>query len=138
MPSPLHILIVEDHALSRKCYQDLLREASNRMRGCRVDAVGTFEELQGRLDTDPPDVFITDLRLPDSHEFEATLDKLKSMGKERDLPPWLAMSAIDDDTLVEKTIKAGGDGFVFKKYFMALGVFQRLYEEVLKRNRRDA
>jgi CheY-like chemotaxis protein len=59
-PSPLNILIVEDHPDSRK-YLQLLLEA----KGHSVRAAKTIREAKALFDEEEPQVLISDIGLPD-------------------------------------------------------------------------
>ena len=60
-----YVLIVDDDADTRELYNVMLSGV-----GCRIDTVGSVTGVVERLATQPPDVVVTDWRLPDGDGFD--------------------------------------------------------------------
>jgi DNA-binding NarL/FixJ family response regulator len=77
----MKIVIAEDSLLLREGLVALLQQYDH-----EVVAVGTAEEMVAAVDNDPPDLVITDVRMPPSHGDEGLRAALDIRGRHRDLP----------------------------------------------------
>lgn len=118
---PSHILIVDDEAPIRELLQELLSHTY----GYRLSAVSDVEHAIKVVETDPPDLVITDLQLEDSDGFELA-DRIKALRPK--LPILLVTGVLFDRQALRD--KAGDkiDAYVEKTAPLAkiLGEVQRL------------
>lgn len=94
---PSHILIVDDEAPIRELLQELLSHTY----GYRLSAVSDVEQAIKVVETDPPDLVITDLQLEESDGFELA-ERVKAL--QPNLPILLVTGVLfDRQALREKT-----------------------------------
>jgi DNA-binding response OmpR family regulator len=105
----MQILLVEDDHLLAKALQQALQEQQN-----TVNAVGTGEAALHILDTEPPDVVILDLGLPDVDG----IDVLKRARKKHVEMPILVLTARSelDDRITG--LDSGADDYLAKPFEM--------------------
>jgi DNA-binding NarL/FixJ family response regulator len=106
-PSPVRVLIVDDHAVVRVGLKTIL---GDNPRICVVGEAATGEECLRRAVELTPDVVILDLRLGDLPGIEVCR-KLKALPHR---PGVLVLTSFADDQLVLSTIQAGADGYLLK------------------------
>ena len=107
MVEPAHILIVEDEALIRRIYQDVLEND-----GYRVSLAGSGEEALAYLQLITPDLILLDLGLPgiDGHE----LTRRVKADHTKPFTPVLILSAQGDLATSVASLDAGADDFLVK------------------------
>lgn len=104
--APLSILVVDDDREMRVSLVDLLDAA-----GWRVDALSRAAKVADRLTNDPPDVILSDVRMPGM----TGLDLLQSLDPEV-APPLVLISAHGDIAMAVQAMQDGAYSFVEKPY----------------------
>ncbi|MDP2697487.1 sigma-54 dependent transcriptional regulator [Thalassospira sp.] len=107
MPHTARILLIEDTLSLARVYQDYLRD-----KGYDIDHVGTGREAIAILRTDPPDIAVLDLKLPD-------MDGRDVLRAARDVAPDCKVVVITAHGSVNIAVEAMRDGaydFVLKPF----------------------
>lgn len=102
------VLIVDDHPLFREGLAGIIQQSADlAVCGEADDAVTAFEEIR-RLS---PDVLLTDIGLPG----RSGLELLKDVHAFRPSLPALVISMHDEGVYAERTLRAGGRGYIMKQ-----------------------
>ncbi|MGB0960859.1 MAG: sigma-54-dependent transcriptional regulator [Halocynthiibacter sp.] len=103
---PKSVLVVDDDKSMRQSLVDLLEAA-----GWQVEAVARATVVAGKLADAPPDVILSDMRMPGMTGMEllATLDETTS-------PPLVLISAHGDIPMAVEAMQGGAYSFVEKPY----------------------
>lgn len=107
MAAPCSILLVEDDAPVRERMAHIL---SNWEDGRLQAACATLGEALTEIRDHPPDLLVTDLRLPDGNGIEA----IKTLRREKPEAEAMVISALGDHKTVIDAIEAGATGFLLK------------------------
>lgn len=107
VPSPIRILIAEDHAL--------VRELLNNRLGAEEDmevvaAVGTAEDARRIALADPPDIVLMDIEMPGISSFDAA----RSIQSTSPGTRIVFLTAFDNDLYIEQALELEGAGYVTK------------------------
>lgn len=105
---PIHVLVVEDNSTDAFLLQEALQEASPF--SFQVTQVARLDEGMERLHTEPFDVILLDLGLPDSQGLE-TFRKLQT---EVTSIPVVMLTGLDDDTLAKQALQEGAQDYLVK------------------------
>lgn len=107
MLEPAHILIVEDDAIIRRVYHDVLVND-----GYRVSLAGSGEEAIAYLQLITPDIILLDLGLPgiDGHE----VTRRVKADRTKPFIPVMVLSAAADLSTSVASLDAGADDFLVK------------------------
>ena len=105
--SKTRVLLADDHALVRAGISNALEELPELE---IVTQVGDGSELRAALKTEPPDLLIVDLKMP---EFEP-LAAIREIHTEHPEMRILVISAYDDDLYVQGLLGIGVDGYHLK------------------------
>lgn len=101
------ILIVEDHPVIQESYTLLL----NRTRKLVVSGVAaSMQEALVRLETEVPDLVLTDISLPDG----SGIDLASRLRKEHPNLPVVIVTGHGDEQYRQQALNAGAKGFVYK------------------------
>ena len=107
-PSPIRLMLVDDHEVLRLGLRTLFSEAG----GCEVvGEAGTVASAVTEGQRLKPDVVLMDVRLPDGSGVEACRDIRATHPHTR----VLFLTSFADDDAVLDTILAGADGFLLKE-----------------------
>lgn len=104
----MHILIAEDNQDHLELIVDMLKSSFGR--NCKIRSYPTLKEAQAYLAAQRVDIFLCDLKLPDS-PIENTVDCLKSL---MDAPPIIVLTSLHDDELAHRLVKEGIQDFLPK------------------------
>lgn len=96
---PAHVLVVEDNALVTSATRILLEDA-----GFRVSATARISEAYPICLSDPPDVILLDLRLPDGDGL-SLLKRLREEGVR--LPVVAVLTGRDEPAIRARCLRAG-------------------------------
>ncbi|MBX0331043.1 GAF domain-containing protein [Oscillochloris sp. ZM17-4] len=107
MIEPAHILIVEDDALIRRVYRDVLASS-----GYRVSLSASGEEALAYLQLITPDIILLDLGLPGIDGNEVTR-RIKA-DRSKPFTPVMVLSAQADLSTSVASLDAGADDFLVK------------------------
>ena len=102
------ILIVDDHPLLLEGLEKLI-ELEEELRIC--GKAGSVKEALALVETDSPDLVLTDLTLPGRNGMEL----VKDLKVARPDLPVLVMSMHDEMIYAERVLKAGGRGYIMKE-----------------------
>lgn len=94
-----HVLVVEDNALVTSATRILLEDA-----GFRVSTAGGVAEAYAICQSDPPDVILLDLRLPDGDGL-TLLNRLRADGGPA--PVVAAVTGRDEPQIRQRCLRAG-------------------------------
>lgn len=94
-----HVLVVEDNALVTSATRILLEDA-----GFRVSTAGRVADAYAICQTDPPDVVLLDLRLPDGDGL-TLLNRLRADGGRA--PVVAALTGRDEPQVRQRCLRAG-------------------------------
>ena len=94
-----HVLVVEDNALVTSATRILLEDA-----GFRVSTAGHVAEAYAICQSDPPDVILLDLRLPDGDGL-TLLNRLRADGGRA--PVVAAVTGRDEPQIRQRCLRAG-------------------------------
>lgn len=103
----LHLLLVEDNPGDAKLLRVLLREAALPHRLTHVERL---EEARATLRSDPVDVLLLDLSLPDGHGLE-TVTRMLTAAPEA---PIIVLTGLDDETTALRAMQAGAQDYLVK------------------------
>ena len=106
-PTPIRVLIVDDHALVREGTRQLL-ELEDGLLVVGVAANGV--EALRQVEETHPDVVLMDIEMPEMDGIEATARIAANFPG----TAVLALSAYDDDQYVQRLIEAGAVGYMLK------------------------
>lgn len=108
-PDPLHVLVVDDHAIVREGVAQLVERVCP---GSRVVMAADLEGAESQLDLHPQcGLVILDLHLPG---LKHPLDGLRRLRNGRPLLAVLVVSGDEDTSLAQMALRAGAAGFVPK------------------------
>jgi DNA-binding NarL/FixJ family response regulator len=106
-PSPIRVLLADDHAIVRAGIRQVLEHASDIQ---VVAEAGDGETAQSLIQHHKPDVAVLDIQMPKASGIEVTRwvrASLKDVGV-------LILTAYDDDPYVMAVLQAGANGYVLK------------------------
>ena len=106
--SKQRILLVDDHPVVRQGLEGIIA-SSGEFSSC--GAVGSVKEALALVETQHPDLVITDLSMPD----RGGLELIKDLRTLRPELPVLAMSLHDELIYAERVLRAGGRGYIMKE-----------------------
>lgn len=101
------ILLVDDHPLLREGLGRLIA-ADTKLRICGM--AGTVQEALVLVESEKPDLVITDLTLPGRNGLEL----IKDLGATHPEIPVMVLSMHDEIIYAERVLRAGGSGYVMK------------------------
>jgi DNA-binding NarL/FixJ family response regulator len=101
------IIVVDDHPLMR---EGLMQVISAEPDLEVIGSAGTAQEAVSLIDAKSPDLVITDLSLPGRNGLEL----IKDLGSSHPELPVIVMSMHDELLYAERTLRAGGRGYVTK------------------------
>ncbi len=101
------ILLVDDHPLLR---EGLTRLISNESGMTICGTAGSVQEALAVVETEKPDLVITDLTLPGRNGLEL----IKDLGATHPEIPTIVLSMHDELFYAERVLRAGGRGYVMK------------------------
>ena len=104
--APLRLLVVEDHADTRRMLEVFLRTL-----GCEVRFTATFEGALAAGTQEHFDILLSDINLPDGNGWEL-IQRLEA--RERKPPHAIAVSGYGADSDLEKSRSAGFDAHLIK------------------------
>ncbi|RPH92003.1 PAS domain S-box protein, partial [candidate division KSB1 bacterium] len=124
----IRILLVEDNPLDVR----LLREALKALNGHQpiVTNVSRLDEALARLRSDPFDIVLLDLSLPDSEGFD-TLEQLHAAAPDK---PIVVLTGYDDDRFAVRAVQEGAQDYLVKGE-MDGGVIMRSVRYAIERAR---
>jgi len=105
--APCRTLLVEDDEPLRLRFESIL---SGWRGGRLVAACGTLDQAMAVLQSEPVDLLITDLRLPDGHGIQA-IRRLRAINPRAEA---MVVSALADNEIVIAAIEAGATGYLLK------------------------
>jgi DNA-binding NarL/FixJ family response regulator len=103
----MRVLVVDDHAIVREGMKQVLAEEANVL----VGEASTAREAMRRVRTEPWDVVVLDINLPDRSGLEV-LDEIKAL---RPTPRVLVLTVFGEEIYAVRVLKAGADGFLTKE-----------------------
>ncbi len=106
MPSPIRVLICDDHALVRSGLRKLLEEEGIVVGGEAASA----EEAIARVREEAPDVLLLDVTMPGRSGIDALPDLLAAVPRMK----VLMLSMQDDPAYVRRAFAAGANGYLLK------------------------
>ncbi len=110
-PAPLHLLIVDDHAVVRVGLAVLLRGLRGQQGGCEVTEAGDLAEAQAALAARPDIALVVlDVHLPGMPPLQA----LHTLRRSHPLLPVALLSADTDAELAARALQDGAAGWVPK------------------------
>jgi DNA-binding NarL/FixJ family response regulator len=101
------ILLVDDHPLLRDGLSRLISGESGMM---VCGAAGSAQEALSMVETEKPNLVITDLKLPGRNGLEL----IKDLGATHPEIPTIVLSMHDELFYAERVLRAGGRGYVMK------------------------
>ncbi|MBA2746897.1 MAG: response regulator transcription factor [Flavisolibacter sp.] len=104
---PIRIVLADDHELLREGFKVLLKKQSE------IQVIGEASnglELCALIEKDPPDVVITDIKMPKMDGIEAT----KLISKNFPHIGVIAFSMFNEESLVVDMLEAGAKGYLLK------------------------
>lgn len=104
----MYILIAEDNQDHLELIVDMLRSSFGT--NCKIRHYATLKEAVAHLTQQRVDVFLCDLKLPDS-PIESTVDRIKNL---EDAPPIIVLTSLHDDELANRLVKEGIQDFLPK------------------------
>ncbi len=118
----MHILIVEDHAVTREGLRHFLNQHDHSM---TIDEAGSCGAALTRIAATSYSLVLLDLTLPDADGMQA-LDTVRSAAPEL---PVVVFSGNDDHTTVTEALQHGARGFISKA--ADIGVFHQALTDVI-------
>jgi len=106
-PTPIRLVLVDDHALCRNGLTDLLQHRGNMQ---VVAALGDPEQLVGVLRETQPDLLVLDLRMPTTDGL-TLLRRLRAEGCDT---PVLILTMSDSESDLAAALRAGVRGYLLK------------------------
>ncbi len=107
MPSPIRVLLVDDHPLIRAGVHSALEEAEDIM---VVGEAATTEGLEKVCEALQPDVVLLDLHIP-GPSLNETISRLRTLASP---PHIILLSAYDDDIYIQLAMKTKINGYILK------------------------
>lgn len=104
----MHILIAEDNQDHLELIVDMLRSSFGTQ--CKIHHYGSLQEAVAYLDRQRVDIFLCDLKLPDS-PIHNTVERIKAL---EDAPPIIVLTSLHDDELAQQLVKEGIQDFLPK------------------------
>jgi len=104
----MHILIAEDNQDHLELIVDMLKGSFGKQ--CLIRHYGSLQEAIHYLDRQRVDIFLCDLKLPDS-PIHHTVEKIKALD---DAPPIIVLTSLHDDELAQQLLKEGIQDFLPK------------------------
>jgi DNA-binding NarL/FixJ family response regulator len=107
MPNPIKIVLADDHEIFRDGFKAMIKKQSS------VELIGEAsngEELIQVVRQLKPDVVVTDIKMPKMDGLEAT----KALSAEFPNIGIIALSMIDEETLIIDMMEAGAKGYLLK------------------------
>lgn len=104
----MHILIAEDNQDHLELIVDMLKSSFGK--GCKIHHHGSLHEAIHYLDQQRVDIFLCDLKLPDS-PIHNTVERIKALD---DAPPIIVLTSLHDDELAQRLVKEGIQDFLPK------------------------
>lgn len=108
----MNILFIEDDAMNRRVVRDMLDVA-----GATMAEAGLAEEGLRRIDAEPFDMILLDLRMPGMDGFEVIRRIRKRTDAKRNLPI-IVVTADTAPDLAERCMQTGADDVLFKPVAM--------------------
>ncbi len=106
-PSPIRVVLADDHAVVRKGIREFLEED----KGIRVvGEASDGEEALGLISREKPDLAVFDIQMPRLNGLDATRQVKKEFPKTR----VLILTAYDDDPYIFAALQAGASGYLLK------------------------
>ncbi|WP_068262659.1 response regulator [Janibacter limosus] len=106
--STVRVVVVEDHPVTRMGIVALLGQDE---RLSVVGQAGTGEEALAVVETERPDVVVTDLRLGDGMDGVGVTSAVRAM---RGAPAVLVLTTYDTDRDIVRAVEAGAAGYLLK------------------------
>ncbi len=125
---PIRVLLVEDEPDHVLLFRKMLAAAVGS--SIHVTHVGSVKEAAGLLATDPPDVVLLDLMLPDSQGFD-TFARLHGQAPET---PIIVLSGMKDEEMALEAVRLGAQDYLIKGQFES-GLLSRAIRYAIERNR---
>ena len=104
----MHILIAEDNQDHLELIVDMLRSSFGKV--CKIHHYGSLQDALRYLDRQRVDIFLCDLKLPDS-PIHNTVERIKALD---DAPPIIVLTSLHDDELAQQLVKEGIQDFLPK------------------------
>lgn len=114
------ILIVDDEPRIAKAHERTLTRA-----GYHCDVAGSAEEALEKLEKDPADLVLTDVKMPGKSGLELS----RMLSKSQPSIPFVIVSGVDDPKIAELALKRGVYGYLIKpveKTALLIGVLSAL------------
>ncbi len=127
----MRILFIEDDAMNRRVVRDMLHVAGLEL----AEADGGRSGI-ARLETDPFDVLLLDLRMPEMDGFDVMRDLRARNDHLRDLPI-IVVTADASPGLEEECVATGADAVLYKPIAMQL-LFDTIADVLVSRADPDA
>lgn len=108
MPSPLRVLIADDHAIVRRGLRQILADA---FPSAQFGEAGNFAETMHLLKQEPWTLLVLDINMPD----RSGLDVLKDIKQAGSRLPVLVLSVHSEDQYALRALKAGAAGYICKE-----------------------
>ncbi|HSX84965.1 MAG TPA: ATP-binding protein [Cellvibrio sp.] len=104
----MHILIAEDNQDHLELIVDMLKSSFGKQ--CKIHHHGSLLDALRYLDRQRVDIFLCDLKLPDS-PIHNTVERIKALD---DAPPIIVLTSLHDDELAQQLVKEGIQDFLPK------------------------
>ncbi len=104
----MHILIAEDNQDHLELIVDMLKSSFGTQ--CKIHHHGSLNEAIGYLNRQRVDIFLCDLKLPDS-PIHHTVERIKAL---EDAPPIIVLTSLHDEELAQQLVKEGIQDFLPK------------------------
>jgi PAS domain S-box-containing protein len=104
---PVRILLVEDNSADTRLFRELLKDTSTPY---QLTHVGRLQEALQRLSSEPFDVVLADLSLPDSQGL-GTFRRLQARTPDT---PILVLSGFDDEAFAASAVREGAQDYLVK------------------------
>ncbi|PEN12925.1 DNA-binding response regulator [Longibacter salinarum] len=106
-PVTSSVFLIDDHPAIRDAIKDAIRDSSSfTIHG----GAGTAAEAIEAIETDPPDIVVLDLSLPDAHG----LDLVRLIQTRQPSVEILVFSMYDETVYAERALQAGARGYLMK------------------------
>lgn len=120
------ILIVDDESLIAKAHERALKSA-----GYSCDTAGNVDEALRKLDEEPADLVLTDVKMPGKSGIELT----RLISKDQPFVAFVIVSGVDDPKIAELALQRGVYGYLIKpveKNALLIGVSSALKRRELE------
>lgn len=107
MDNQKRIVLIEDDEFIREMYQSELEGA-----GFKISAFGTGKEGLAAINTEPFDLLLLDIMLPDSNGLEI-LRTIKSQANTKNLKVVL-LTNLGQDSIIQEGFQLGAEGYLIK------------------------